>query len=304
MDKPKGLSTKRVLLTSFLVDITDVLLNVTVAVMSGSVVMLAQALQGMADMLASGLLVFGLNRSKRPTDKKYPFGYGRELYFWTMIAALVMLVVTGTLSLYLGYRRYVDPQPIENIMLAYFVLTVGLVSNGYAANMSFRKFMAGRKLTHVAKVFNNSPQIEIKTAFVLDFMGFLASVLGLMALAFFQITGDFRFDGVGAIAIGVMLAVLSVFLLDGIKDMLVGVKASDETESRIKNAALSINNVDHIMDMKTMYIGPSKLLVNLEVHLSHNLKTRDIEKVVDKVKDKVKKEVPSVEHMQVEVEND
>ena len=295
-------SINRVLVTSFIVDITDVLLNVAVAVLSGSVVMLSQALQGGSDLIASGLLIIGLKRSRRPSDKNYPFGYGKELYFWTMMAALVMLEITATLSFYLGYKRFIDPQPVHNIYLAYAVLIFGLITNSYAAYLSSRRLLGKRSPKAIFSVFSRSVLIETKTALVLDIMGSGASILGLLALFVFQATGDFRFDGLGAMSIGVMLALLSAILLDGIKDMLVGRKASDEVERSISEAALNTEHVKNVMDLKTMHIGASSLLINIEVHVDSKLKTSEIEHVTDRIKKNISDAVPSAKHIQVEIE--
>src|SRR5687768_12362924 len=107
MDKSgnSNISANKVLLVSFLVDLFDVLTGVIVTWLSGSVVMLSQALEGIADLASSGFLVLGLNRSRKKADSKYPFGYGRELYFWTLISALIMFSVTSTFTIYFGWQR-------------------------------------------------------------------------------------------------------------------------------------------------------------------------------------------------------
>lgn len=104
--RTKSISLERVVFTSFLVDVSDVAINVTVALFSGSVTMLSQALEGGADLLSSGLILIGVKSSKRPADKRHPYGYGRELYFWTFLSGLATFGVTATLSFYLGLRRY------------------------------------------------------------------------------------------------------------------------------------------------------------------------------------------------------
>lgn len=295
-------STLKILLVSFLVDLSDLFLNLIVAIMSGSVVMLSQTLQGGSDSFASGLMLFGYYRSKKPSDKNYPFGHGREMYFWTMISTTVMLGITASMSIYLGYQRFRSPEPITNLMLAFAMLTFGLFTNFYAFTLSFRKIMRNRKLRSFFHSFNVSPDIETKTSLVQDIMGSLASVFGIIALGIFAITGDLRFDGVGAMIIGAMIAILSIFLLSALKNMIVGRKASEETEGKIKHATLKLSEVKEVLDLKTMYLGPNNVLVNIEIHVVHKLKTREIERLVDKVKKNIKTDIPSVRHVQVELE--
>lgn len=300
VDKPP--SVGKVVIVSFLVDLLDVLTSVVVAALSGSVVMLAQVLEGLADLAASGFLLIGLARSNKPSDKKHPFGYGLELYFWTMFSAFLILGVTSTLSIYFGWQRLFNPIPITNIYLAFAILAVTTVTNGYALSLSVRRLLRGRSISMIKEAFTHSSKIETKITFVLDLTGTLASIFGLIALVFYKITGDLFFDGLGAIAIGNLLAVFGVILLFTIKELIIGQSASDEVEGRIKKATLTQSEVRNVLDLKTLHIGPEKLLVNAEVNLKDGLTTREIEKIMDKIKAEIKKEVPEATHIQVEVE--
>ncbi|MFH1648877.1 MAG: cation transporter, partial [Patescibacteria group bacterium] len=112
LKKHQKITSERVVLTSFIVDILDVVIGITVTILSGSVVMVSQALEGLADLLATGLLLLGVKRSKRPSTRKHPFGYGRELYFWTFLAALLTFIITAGASFYLGLKRFLHPEPV------------------------------------------------------------------------------------------------------------------------------------------------------------------------------------------------
>lgn len=295
-------SASRVIITSFLVDLLDVLTNFTVAVLSGSVVMIAEALQGLADLAAAGFLLIGLIRSGKPSDKKHPFGYGLELYFWTMLASVLILGVTSTLSIYFGWQRFISPSPIQNIYLAFGILILSTLTNGYALSLSTKRLLKGKSIFRIRRVFLSSSLIETKTAFVLDLMGTLAAFFGLTALGFYQFTGNLLFDGLGAMAIGGLLAVFGVLLIIPIRELIIGQSASEKVEDQIRRAALVQPEVKKVLDMKTLHIGSEKLLVNLEVNLKRNLTTQDIEGIMDRIKENIKKEVPEVKHIQVEVE--
>lgn len=296
------ISANRVIITSFLVDALDVLLSLVVAVLSGSVVMISQVLEGLADLASSGFLIVGLSRSSRNADKTHPFGYGREIYFWTLVSALLMFGITASLSFYLGLQRFQHPKPIQSIGLAFGVLGITLLTNGYAFFISLRRLLKDRKILRVVEIFYRSSLVETKTTFILDLMGSLASLLGILALLVYALTGDYRFDGLGAMVIGIVLAIFSYFLILGIRDLMVGKSASLETEERIKEATKKIKEVSDVLDLKTMHIGSEKLLVNMEVNLESGITTREIERIIDKIKARVEKEVPSVKHIQVELE--
>ena len=119
---------------------------------------------------------------------------------------------------------------------------------------------------------------------------------------FYKLTGDFRFDGLGAIVIGATLIILAYILLLGVVDLIIGRSASKEMENKIRAAALATPQVNKIIGLKTLHIGSEKLLVNLEVHLDHNLTTTEIEKLIHKIKEDIKREIPEVKHIHVELE--
>ena len=296
------ISTKRVIVTSFLVDVLDVLLNFIIAVLSGSVVMLTRVLEGFSDLASSGLLLIGLKRSMQKEDKTHPFGYGREIYFWTFLAAIVMFGLTSTFSFYFGWQRFFNPQPIKDIALALIILVITFFTNGYAFLLSCQRLLRKRPPKHIFRIFYNSSLIETKTTFTLDLMGTSASLLGTIALGIYAVTGDVRFDGLGAMIIGVVLAFFSIFLVLGIRELLVGRRASEETEKKIVEAALEVEEVAQVLGIKTLHVGTEKLLVDLDVHMESKLGTKELERLIDEIKDKIRKKVPSCQYIQVELE--
>jgi len=299
----KRLTARRIILTSFLVDVSDIVLSFIIAVLSGSIVMVTQVLEGISDLSSSGLLLIGLKRSMQKEDKTHPFGYGREIYFWTLMAAVVMFGITATVSFYLGWQRFNEPEVVRNINLAILVLLITLVTNAYSFVLSLRRLLRNRSFKNIIRIFYKSSLVETKTTFILDLMGTTASFFGFIALGIYFLTGDSRFDGLGAMVIGVSLAVFSIFLILGIKDMLVGRSASVETEEKIKEAALKVVEVERIEDIKTLHIGPEKLLVSLEVHMERTLKTKELESLIDKIEQNVRQVVPSAKYVLVELES-
>lgn len=300
--KEQKITAKKVIVASFVVDLLDISLSVTVAILTGSVIMLTESLEGVSDLVSSGLLWVGLKRSSKKADKSHPFGYGREIYFWTLLAALIMFGVTSTASIYFGWHRVAEPQKVHNIYLALTVLFIAFVSNGYAFYLSYKRLLKRRNIRQIVRIFYRSSLVETKTTFILDLMGTVASLLGILALAIYELTGNTRFDGIGAMAIGIVLAFFALLLLMGIRDLLVGRSASISVERKIREAALSIGEVNEVLDLKTLHIGSERLLVNLEVHMKNSLDTDDIEVLMDRIKDKIQKEVPSAKYIQVELE--
>lgn len=296
------ISARRVVWTSLLVDLTDLIANLTIAILSGSVVILAEALQGAADLLTSALLVVGVSQASRRATRRYRFGYGRELFFWILMAGVSMVCITATFSIYFGVQRLLHPEPIRRLPLAYAALGVGFITNLYALSLSLRRLQALKLGHRFWERVMRSAHIETKATLILDLMGTISALFGIFALAFYQISGNSRFDGVGAILVGTFTAILAFILIIEVKDLLVGRSATPEVENQIRSAVTGVMGVKQLLDLRTMYLGSNRLLVNVEVHLDQDLHTAQIERLTDEIKDTLKQQVPVVHHVQVELE--
>lgn len=296
-------SDVRVVATSVGVSTFDVLFNTVIAVITGSTVMLSQALQGLSDLITGAILYIGVRRSKRIADDKYQFGYGREVFFWVLIAGVLMFVGSGGISVYLGYRQIVSPDGIDNVILALIMLSFGFVTNGYAFYLSiYRLRETGGKRYSWWRQLIRSSIVETKATLLIDFLGTTAAGIGLLSLSVFALTGDGRLDGVGSVAIGLTMMVGAAMLIRDVRDLIVGKAVDPVVAQHITAAALKVKGIQSVLDLRTMYLGSAKLLVIIEVHVKDNLTTDQIEMVVDKVKDTVNEAVPLVHHIQVEVE--
>lgn len=298
------LSDVRVVATSALVSVSDVVLNLIVALMTGSTVMLSQALQGLSDLVTGGLLYVGVRRSKRKADDRFHFGYGRELFFWVLIASIIMFVGTGGMSLYFGWQQLTGPSSIDRIWLALGMLIFGFSTNFYAFRLSFLRMRnEGKKRGRTWwRHFKYSSIVETKATFVIDFLGTSAATLGMVALLLYVATGDARFDGVGSIVIGLTMMIAAFFLMLDIRDLIIGKAVDEKTLADITRAASSVDEVQSVLDLRTMFLGSSKLFVVIEVHLRDHLTTDQVEYVTDEIKRAIRRRVSLVKHVQVEIE--
>lgn len=193
-------TAKKVILTSFFVDLLDIVIGILVAILTGSMVLLAELFQGASDLLSSGLLIIGLKRRK-------------EILMWSGLSALSMLLFASSLSIYFGYQRYQNPEEIRNLTLAFCALLFNFVSNAYAFYLSVKRIEGGRGMINIFRDFKTSKLFLTKNTFVLDLMGMSAALVGLIALLIYKFTGNLKFDGIGAMGIGVVLGLLSIDLM-------------------------------------------------------------------------------------------
>jgi cation diffusion facilitator family transporter len=297
------ISDFRVVATSLTVSVFDVLFNLTVAIFTNSTVMLSQALQGLSDLITGGILLVGVKRSKKEADSEYQFGYGREIFFWVLMAGVLMFLGTGLLSLYFGVQQFINPHPINDVYLAVFMLTIGFSTNFYSLQLSARRIhqtkAKGSWLWHL----KNSSIVETKATLLIDFLGTVAALLGMLAIWIYIFTDNAKFDGLGSMAIGLMMMVAAVLLINDVRDLIVGRSVDGKLSRRIARLAQKADGVVSVLDLRTMYLGSGKLLVVIEIHVQDGFDTHEVEQIVDNVKHLVSTNIPEVHHIQVEIES-
>lgn len=302
MHSKAKITTKRLILTSFFGDLLDVAMNATVALLTGSFVMFAGLLQGLANIVVDIMLIFGFKRSRKRSNRRHPFGYGMEMYFWAMLAGVFTFFVVAGLAIYFGIQQIRNPEVISNLYLAYIALSIGVFTNGYAFTVGYRGMMRGQPLHRFYRVFANSSRVAPKTTMVADLMGASSALLGLIALGIYGITGNLIFDGIGATLIGIVLGVLALILIFDLRDLVTGRSARVEIQDEIRQITTLHPAVEQVLDLKTMVVGPDKLLVNIEVHIKDDLDTDAIERVMDEIKLSLRHKLPQIVHIQIELE--
>lgn len=295
----KQISSSKAVWTSFFVDLGDIVMNVLVMLATGSVVMLAEAFEGLSDLVASGLLLIGLRNSKRRPNKQHPFGHGKSLFFWTLVSAIVMLFFGAGLSIYFGVQRLLHPEEIRQIPYAFGALCLSILTNGYALSLSARRLLDGESFKKIGKIFFATTHVETKNTFILDFTGMSSAVIGLVSLGLYQMDIKY-FDALGAILIGTIIAVSSDLLIMGVKDYLVGKTATPDVEKSIRSAVLEIKEVNKILGLRTMYIGSERLLVHLDITLHHHQHSAG--HLMEMIKKCLQEQVPTVYSIQIETE--
>lgn len=300
---PEPLADTKVVATSFTVSVLDVLLNLVVAILTGSAVMLAQMFQGLSDLTTAGFLYYGVRRSKRGRDATHDFGYGREVYFWVMISAFFMFFGTGLLSLFFGWRQFSHPEHVHNGWLALVVLGIVFVTNSYAFYLSLKRLSQSEQDTSRRwRRIVYSPMIETKTTFIVDMLGTGGAVIGLLAVGAFALTGNAKFDGLGGMIIGIGMMVGALLVIYDVKGLIVGRSLSERQALVLTRRVRSMKGVNDVLDIRSMYIGSTKLLIVIEVHLNDTLSTDEIEVLSDHIKLKAKQAVPYASVVQVEAE--
>ncbi len=269
---------------------------------TGSSAMLAEGIHSLVDTGNQGLLLYGLHKAKRPPDERYPFGYGKEIYFWSFAVAVLVFAFGAGVSLYEGVLHILEPQPVFNPMVNYIVLGLALVFEGGAWYMAFKEFT---KVKGTFSYFQAVQRGKDPTIFMVLFED-TAAVLGLV-VAFIgiwlgQVTGIPYFDGIATIIIGCILGAIAVWLAHETKGLLIGESANQEVVQSIREMAKQLPEVVHVNEVLTMHMGPEFILVNLSVEFRVGVSSDDVERCVATLDKDIKIRHPLVKRVFVEAE--
>ncbi len=292
-------SSRRVLLVSFLVDVFDVVSNLVVALITGSAVVFAEMAQGIADSTGSALLVIGERRSRRPADAKHPFGYAREAFFWGLLSAIAMLVIGAGLSAWRGYEQLVHPEPLDTPLLAMAVVTLAIVTNSYAVSLSLRKLVAEHgSLTQAFRIMDKP---LVKSALLRDVIGTFTSIVGLVALVLYQAFDLVFFDALGALAAAVMMTAASFILMAQARALITGRALPKSTVKHVRDIILGTSGVVAVNRLATVHSGASAVLVDVDLDLADGLDTAGIEALLDEIEGRIRADLPDVARVRVEL---
>lgn len=294
-------TAKTVLRKSVTVDATNFLMNSVVAALTGSIILLVAAFQSLAELCTAGLLLYGKNYADRRPTKLHPFGFGKEVYYWSTIGSFVLIAIVGFLAFRFGYQEILHPTSLHHVIIGAVILAAALISNLYSFRISTHKLLDGAPFSDLRRAFRMSPHIATKSTVVLDVMGSFSSAVGLVLLVLAWATNNSVLDGVGAILMGVVLVASGVAMLFSVRGLVTGQSAPPEMERKIRDAARDVAEVKHVLGMRTMMLGSDKLLVNIEVHLRDGLTTDQVEEAVEKIKVATE---GAAEGLQVHVEPD
>jgi cation diffusion facilitator family transporter len=225
------------------------------ALITGSGAMLAEAIHSFADSANQGLLLWGMRAAKRAPDENHPLGYGKAIYFWSFIVALLLFSVGGLFSINEGWHKLHSEEPVVSPWVAIGVLLFAIVAESLsmrACVVEVNKVRAGRSFW---EWFRESRQSELVVIFGEDLAALIGLVFALVAVVLTAITGNVLFDAVGSIAIGVLLVIVAILLSIEIKAMLVGQSADRPVREAIEKFLRDSRGIDQLYHVITLHFG-------------------------------------------------
>lgn len=270
------------------------------AFLSGSSAMLSEGIHSFVDSGNGLLLLFGINRSKKKPDPDHPLGYGKELYFWSLVVAVLIFAIGGGMSFYEGISHLQHPELMGDPTLSYIVLALAIVFEGAALVFAWKSFnkTRGRKGFWEAVRTSKDP-----TGFAVifeDAAALIGLVVALVGVYLSSTTGNPIYDGIASIVIGVILTIISILLAYESKALLIGESADPETREKITEIVSADQGVLKVYPPITMHFGPDDVLLALDVEFKDELSADDIEETVRRIETNLRAEVPILRRIFIE----
>jgi len=227
---------------------------------TGSGAMMAEAIHSLADSCNQLLLLFGIRQSKRPPDANYQLGYGKSIYFWSFLVAVILFSLGGMFSIYEGVHKYTNPEPLNSPMVAVSVLIFAIIAESVSLWGCMRAVEKERRGRHLSLWFSESRSSELLVVFGEDVAALLGLALALLAVLASAISGNPIYDAVGTMSIGVLLVVIAVTLAKEVKELLIGQSVEKHLSDLMKKFLQEQSEVEQVYNLLTMQMGPDAMV--------------------------------------------
>ena len=270
------------------------------AFFTGSAAMMSEGIHSLVDSGNGGLILLGMSRSARPADERHPFGYSKEIYFWTVIVAVLIFAVGGGMSLYKGYQYLRHPAPLTDPTWNYWVLGLAMVFEGVACTLAYREFRKTQGEQGFWQALRTSKDPAVFAILLEDLAALAGLVIALAGIYLGHLLNNLYFDGGASMAIGALLVGMAVFMLREAKGLLLGEGASPNVLRGIEALARQDAGVVRLRPPLTMYLGPADAILALNVDFHNHLTAVEVEEAVQRLQTAIKAQYPEFQQIFIE----
>ena len=295
-------SSKKVIFAALAGNFLIALTKFIAFVLTGSSAMLSEGVHSVVDTGNQILLLYGLRRSKTPADERFPFGHGKEVYFWSFIVAILIFAVGAGVSIYKGVHHLLHPTTIQNPYLNYVVLGFALIFEGAAWCFAFTEFTKAKGKWGYLKAVQRGKDPTMFVVLFEDSAATLGIVVAFLGIFLSQITMNPYYDGAASIIIGLILAGTSAWLAYETKGLLIGESARPELVKGVREIAKAYPKIEHVNEVLTLHMGPDFILLNLSVDFDDTVLAGEVEEAIAKLNSEIKQAYPKIKRVFVEAE--
>ncbi|OGX86186.1 cation transporter [Hymenobacter lapidarius] len=270
------------------------------AFFTGSAAMMSEGIHSLVDSGNGMLILFGMSRSARPADAKHPFGYSKEIYFWTVIVAVLIFAVGGGMSLYKGYQYLQTPAPLNDPTWNYWVLGLAIIFEGVACTLAYREFRKTQGDFGFWQALRRSRDPAVFAILLEDLAALVGLLIALAGIYFGHLLNNLYFDGGASMLIGLLLVGMAVFMLGEAKGLLLGEGADEAVLRDLEALARQDAAVEQLRTPLTMYLGPTDAVLALDISFRDQLTAVEVEEAVERLQTAIKAKYPDFKRIFIE----
>lgn len=296
-----GAESAKVVLAAIAANLAITVTKFVAAALTGSSSMLSEAVHSLVDSGNEALMLVGLKRSKKPPDDRHPFGYARELYFWTFVVALVIFAGGAVVSIYEGVEKILHPEPVQSPWINFVVLGIAVVMEGISWLVALRAFNARRGKAGVFETVQASKDPTVFMVLFEDSAALVGLIIAAACLSADLLLDQPVFDGIGSVLIGLVLAVTAGFLAYETKSLLIGESARPDLVRGVRALLREEPVIERVNEVLTTHLGPEVVIVNLSLDLRDEVSAGEVEKAIARIDRRVKDRFPEISRVFTEL---
>ena len=294
--------SKKVIIAALIGNALIAMTKFFAAFITGSSAMLSEGIHSLVDTGNQILLLHGLKQAQKPADENFPFGHGKEIYFWSFIVAILIFALGGGISIYEGIQHLLNPSPMKNPMINYIVLGLAMLFEGGAWYFALREFSRAKGKWGYIEAVQRAKDPSIFVVLFEDSAAMLGLLVAFVGIALTQYTGFLYFDGSASIIIGFILIGTAIWLAYETKGLLIGESANLDVVKGIKMILQASPVIDQVNEVLTMHMGPDFILANLSVDFKNSISADEVERTIAALDRAIKEQHPQVKRIFIEAE--
>lgn len=272
------------------------------AVYTGSAAMMSEGIHSLVDTGNQVLLLYGIKRASRPASDEFPFGHGKEIYFWCFVVAMLIFALGGAVSIYKGWQHITHPAEIGNLNINYIVLGFAMIFEAGALWVAFREFNASRGSQSITRAITHGKDPTLFVVVFEDSAAMLGLIIAMLGIFVYQITGNPLFDGLASIGIGIVLVLTALVLAIESKNLLIGESADPEIVAGMRRILNADEHITTVNEVATLHMGPDFIVVTVSADFIDRMSAEDLESTVTELTQKMKAIDSRIQRVFIEAE--
>jgi len=274
----------------------------TAAFFTGSSAMLSEGIHSLVDTGNQILLLYGMKQANKPADEEFPFGHGKEIYFWSFIVAILIFALGGGVSVYEGIQHVMHPTEMTDPFINYIVLGLALLFEGAAWYFALREFRQSKGKWSYIEAVKRAKDPSVFVVLFEDSAAMLGLLVAFLGILLTQLTGVLYVDGLASILIGLILISTAIWLAYETKGLLIGESANQPVVQGIRHILQASSQVEIVNEVLTMHMGPNFILANISVDFKDDLTSDELESCIAGIDKAIKHKFPLVQRIFIEAE--